>query len=529
MADCNIHSSQKKRAVVAAEGEVATGRSQTPKLCMVCRKAVCNVVRCKECLSGSYCTDSCVEKHKSAHSQICFTIQDLERLETAKKYRELKDLEMGSRLSMTSNRDIIRLVGERTLVDVRLDGISCKCLWDTGSMISLINMKFLKGYIPNKKIYSIKEFLDNKFLSLSAANNTEVPIEGVVLLDFAVDNATLFQVPFLVTNENLSNPIIGYNTIEHLVLNYKNVIPSMMKMLQCLSVDTAKSMISAIEKAAEHSEHLGSVKIANPIVVLGNCLVRTKCKTRVERHVGEIDVLFSPLTEYMAEGDLIVYESTGKLKRGKSQFINVAIYNPISKEIFLKKDTVVGNVIEVNTIIQFPLLSEIGKVEINPVGVEETKVEKPWHEQIDLSHLNVKERKQVQKRLMEENKVFSKHKNDIGHIRDFKMHINLVDNTPVSESYHQIPRLLYDDVKNHINNLLAHGWVKRSSLSYASPIVCVRKKDGSLRLCIDFRKLNAKTISDKQPIPRVQDILDGLGGQEWFTTLTCRKRITKEK
>ena len=164
-------------------------------------------------------------------------------------------------------------------------------------------------------------------------------------------------------------------------------------------------------------------------------------------------------------------------------------------------------------------MSEIGKVEINSVGVEETKVEKPWHEQIDLSHLNVKERKQVQKPLMEEKEVFSKHKNDIGHIRDFKMRINLVDNTPVSESYRQIPKLLYDDVKNHINNLLAHGWVKRSSSSYASPIVCVRKKYGSLRLCVEFRKLNAKTISDKRPIPRVQDILDGLGGQEWFTTL----------
>ena len=50
-------------------------------------------------------------------------------------------------------------------------------------------------------------------------------------------------------------------------------------------------------------------------------------------------------------------------------------------------------------------------------------------------------------------------------------------------------------------------------------MVCARKKDGSLRLCVDFRRLNAKTIPGKQPIPRVQDILDGLGGQEWFTTL----------
>ena len=50
-------------------------------------------------------------------------------------------------------------------------------------------------------------------------------------------------------------------------------------------------------------------------------------------------------------------------------------------------------------------------------------------------------------------------------------------------------------------------------------MVCVRKKDGGLRLCIDFRRLNQKTIPDMQPIPRVQDILDGLHGQSWFSTL----------
>ena len=43
-------------------------------------------------------------------------------------------------------------------------------------------------------------------------------------------------------------------------------------------------------------------------------------------------------------------------------------------------------------------------------------------------------------------------------------------------------------------------------------MVCVRKKDGSLRLCIDYRKLNNKTIPDRQPIPKIQDMLDCLGG-----------------
>ncbi|XP_048240235.1 uncharacterized protein LOC124116300 [Haliotis rufescens] len=50
-------------------------------------------------------------------------------------------------------------------------------------------------------------------------------------------------------------------------------------------------------------------------------------------------------------------------------------------------------------------------------------------------------------------------------------------------------------------------------------MVCVRKRDGFLRLCIDYRKLNQKTISDQQPIPRIQDALNGLKGKSWYTLL----------
>ena len=70
---------------------------------------------------------------------------------------------------------------------------------------------------------------------------------------------------------------------------------------------------------------------------------------------------------------------------------------------------------------------------------------------------------------------------------------------------------------------MTNGWIRESFSAYSSPIVCVRKKDNQLRMCVDYRQLNAKTIPDSQPIPRIQDILDSLGGAQWFSTLDMSK------
>ena len=78
---------------------------------------------------------------------------------------------------------------------------------------------------------------------------------------------------------------------------------------------------------------------------------------------------------------------------------------------------------------------------------------------------------------------------------------------------------MYREVKDYIFDLVQKGWIKKSNSAYSSPVVCVRKKDGSLRLCIDYRELNSKTQKERQPIPRIQDALNTLRGKKWFTLL----------
>ena len=89
----------------------------------------------------------------------------------------------------------------------------------------------------------------------------------------------------------------------------------------------------------------------------------------------------------------------------------------------------------------------------------------------------------------------------------------------MQKKYVAVPRLLYPEVKAYIEGLLNKKFICKSDSPYNSPVVCVRKKDQSLRLCVKFRASNQKTIPDHHPIPRTQEMLDNLGGNAWFSGL----------
>ena len=119
-------------------------------------------------------------------------------------------------------------------------------------------------------------------------------------------------------------------------------------------------------------------------------------------------------------------------------------------------------------------------------------------EKKDLSGLTHEQKEQIRTMLKEESSVITVDRDNIGNVATHKMEINLSDNISLQQLYNAIPKALYgeDEVKSYREDLLNKNWIIHAKSSYSSPIVTVREKDGSLRLCCDYRKLNLKRIPD---------------------------------
>jgi hypothetical protein len=77
-------------------------------------------------------------------------------------------------------------------------------------------------------------------------------------------------------------------------------------------------------------------------------------------------------------------------------------------------------------------------------------------------------------------------------------------------------------IKKELESLLAAGLIKPSNSPWAAPCLFVKKPDGSLRFCTDFRGLNAITVKDKYPLPRCSDLIDRLAGAKIFSRFDLR-------
>lgn len=121
--------------------------------------------------------------------------------------------------------------------------------------------------------------------------------------------------------------------------------------------------------------------------------------------------------------------------------------------------------------------------------------------------------------LMEFQDSFVKSKEDLS-TTDVDMHrMEMKTKQSVKQAPRRIPLSKHQSFKEELKRMLRLDIIEPSTSSWSSPLVLVTKKDGSLRVCVDYRLVNSLTVKDSYPLPRIDDSIDALRGSKWFSTL----------
>jgi hypothetical protein len=139
--------------------------------------------------------------------------------------------------------------------------------------------------------------------------------------------------------------------------------------------------------------------------------------------------------------------------------------------------------------------------------------------QVSLPDLDLDQQAAVFSMLNNYKSVFSSGDLDIGLASVTEHQIKLTDETPIFQRPRRFPQPVADEIERQCQELNSLDVIEPSSSPWSSPVVPVRKKDGSIRMCIDYRQLNRVTIPDKFPVPTLADSVFGLYGTEFFTRL----------
>lgn len=496
------------------------------------------LLRCTQCKTVHYCSVTCQRVHWRSHKNICKAIHTLESGVNVVGLGDSADRNVfPSHLTPKSEVQLTKLVGNKCTVKCTFNAKPIVALWDTGAQVSIVSEHFLIENYISHDVKTIDQLIGEETLRLQATNGTTIPYCGWIELNVRLQdtNSPELLVPFLVTKQKLDLPIIGYNVIETMIKS-------------CISNEQVDHFISGLKACLPESDNdcvIGLIDVINSNDPDSLCLVKTAKKDIVipplqtisvqcRANTGPISrptpVIFEPEEPADWPTGLILQDELKTLKTGNTSVLHVSVANNSKHELRIPGRTVLGHLQLVRSIT--PAEVKLSPPPNNEISVNHNFVtspddrsmcspmsEKQVIPDVDLSDLTEEQQQQARQMLIDEHQSFAQDDDDIGYIPGLQMDITLENNELVQKNYISIPRPLYGEVKSYIEDLLNRGFIRPSKSPFSSSVVCVRKKDGGMRLCVDYRELNKRTISDRHPLPRIQETLDNLGGKSWFSVL----------
>ena len=415
-----------------------------------------------------------------------------------------------------------KAVGTCPEAEIQVGGRACRCLLDTGSQISTVTETWYKANVSESDKAGLEDI--GGMFSLSAANGYSIPYVGYIELDIFAAGTHLPASGFIVVKDPpAGSPIeqrkkfvpglIGSNLLQALRDKHRD---NLLQHLQWLGSE-GKEWLGALmlydqQQSALVEEHRCSV-----VRLAGRKVVRIPARTMQvingstrQQHVkpmeGYIESLAVERPEMAASLPPGITTGRSFVTCEASGVVPVSISNVSCEDIYLQPRTPLGVLVQAEICLADMMVEEasvsnvIDQMDINP----------------DLTNEQLEK---VQSLINGYLGTFSKDDMDVGFCDKVEHRICLEDEIPIRLPHRRIPPPYWKEVQDYVDKLQQQGIIQPSKSPYASAIVLARKKDGSLRLCIDYRQLNSKTRRDAYPLPRIEEALEALGGARYFVSL----------
>ena len=229
--------------------------------------------------------------------------------------------------------------------------------------------------------------------------------------------------------------------------------------------------------------------------------------------------------------------------RDGSRNVLVVLRNPMGKPVHLTAGRPVARVVAANAILDAvpspKFLRKLDELEPNRNPPKKLTIEERQKLLLELLRKEGRLDKlkewppelalKFERMLMEHQNIFSLEQNEIECTDTAEHVIELLDTEPFKERFQRIAPLLVEEVREHIQEMLDGGTIRPSQSPWCNAIVLVRKKDGGLRFCIDFRRLNSRTKKDAYPLPRMQETMESMVGTHFFSTMDLKSGFWQVK
>ena len=411
-----------------------------------------------------------------------------------------------------------QFIGPKNWGEALIDEELMTCLLDNGSQLNLVTPAYVhKWGMDIMSLDSLTQEVGGKIPPIWGVDSIMVDPEGFVMMNVKIPCVKGYnenQIAIVMDDPGMKDCLVILGM--PMIFRVMEVIKE--SKISELAIPWASSRVSWLMRGVQaHMSQLNVDYVANklvaPLSVDEVVRVSHKCKIPPFGHkvihgsVGlvlqgyRMDVMTHGLEKRLPLLPLRVdVQSAYAMLAAGSNRVVVVLRNNTQDWLEIRKGTPVARMVAAN---QDPRVIDTISAERPKEQPTLTEAERQvlLLDKLDLSGLEAWPTEQAEKAcglLWEYHNIFSLEKHDMGHTKVTKHKIVLKDpdTPPFKERFRQIPPPQLDEVREHLKLMLDAGVVRPSNSPWCNAVVLVRKKDGSLRFCIDFRRLNALTIKD---------------------------------